>query len=179
MTMIRGAVVSLICARSLDQRHVQTGDPATLTLTGPDVDVIAHAFRAIHELWACPIEIALAVYLLERQLGAGCVGPVISVIGTGLYHENLNANVTDCFHLVCTFLASRLPKYMGPAIKAWNEAIQTRVNITSAVLGSIREVKMIGAIRPWMQKVQNLRGSEMNRSSKSRVYMALMNVVGK
>lgn len=78
--MIRGALVSLICTRSLEQKFKPAGDTATLTLTGPDVNVICSAIEVLHEIWACSIEVCIAVWLLQRQLGAGCVGPVISVI---------------------------------------------------------------------------------------------------
>lgn len=67
---------------------------------------------------------------------------------------------------------------MGPAIRRWNAAIQHRVSITSAVLGSIKEVKMIGAIRPWTAKIQALRQVEMARSSEFRMFIVGMNVFG-
>jgi hypothetical protein len=52
-----------------------------LTLIGPDAAAITSALEAIHEIWANPIEIILAIWLLSRELGPGSVGPVFAVIG--------------------------------------------------------------------------------------------------
>ena len=52
----------------------------TLTLTSTDIDRICSSFENIHELWANPIEIGIALWLLERQLGVACVAPAIVVI---------------------------------------------------------------------------------------------------
>ncbi|KAM3563078.1 hypothetical protein MY1884_001448 [Beauveria asiatica] len=43
-------------------------------------------------------------------------------------------------------LMSQFSKRMGPAIKTWNVAIQKRVSVTSRVVGSIRETKMLDLV---------------------------------
>ncbi|KAK8149660.1 hypothetical protein G3M48_006088 [Beauveria asiatica] len=48
--------------------------------------------------------------------------------------------------LLSFLLMSQFPKRMGPAIKTWNVAIQKRVSVTSRVVGSIRETKMLGLV---------------------------------
>lgn len=48
---------------------------------GTDVERIANGFREIHELWACPLDIGIAVYLLERQVGVACLVPTVIAIG--------------------------------------------------------------------------------------------------
>lgn len=78
--MIRGGLVSLVCAESLGVSTAVAAEMATLTLIGPDVGVISRAFSGVHDLWANPIEIALATWLLARQLGVGCVGPIASAL---------------------------------------------------------------------------------------------------
>ena len=60
---------------------------ATLTLTSTDVDRICASFETIHEIWANPIEVGIAIWLLERQLGLGCIGPGITLIGMTLYDK--------------------------------------------------------------------------------------------
>ncbi|PNY23537.1 ABC transporter [Tolypocladium capitatum] len=161
ITMIRGALVSITCIQSLtlDASLANSSGSATLTLTGPDVNTISLAFEFFHEIWACPIEIALAIWLLERQLGPGCIGPAISVI-------------------VCTLAMTHLSKYMAPARKAWNDAIQHRVTTTSSVIGSIKEVKMLGLVDSWQSCIQSLRVEELNRSKTFRKFIAYMNVLG-
>lgn len=84
--MIRGSLVSLIYVHTLNVSQSSAGD-AALTLIGPDVIAIMRAFETLHEIWANPIEIALAIWLLARETGPGCVGPAVAVIG-----ERLHAN---------------------------------------------------------------------------------------
>ena len=46
-----------------------------------DVDRLANAIAQIHEVWAGFIEVSIAIYLLERQIGWPCVIPLILAIG--------------------------------------------------------------------------------------------------
>ncbi len=78
--MIRGGLVSLVCTESLEVSTAVASEMATLTLIGPDVGVVCNAFSGVHDLWANPIEIGLAIWLLARQLGVGCVGPIASAL---------------------------------------------------------------------------------------------------
>ncbi|KJZ80040.1 hypothetical protein HIM_00754 [Hirsutella minnesotensis 3608] len=158
LTMIRGSLVSLVYIHTLNVIHPSAGD-AALTLIGPDVMAITRAFETVHEIWANPIEVALAIWLLARELGPGCVGPAVAVI-------------------VCTIAMSRLSNYMGPAMKAWNEAIQQRISTTSSVIGSAKEVKMLGMAEPWVLSLQSLRVTELQRSKRFRTFIAYMNVLG-
>lgn len=80
--MIRGGLIALICSESLKISTATASESAILTLTGPDVGFISSAFEDIHEMWLNPIEIVLATWLLARQTGAACVGPMISVLRT-------------------------------------------------------------------------------------------------
>ena len=48
----------------------------SLTLMNADIERISTGFQFVHDLWANIIEIALATYLLERQLGPACAIPV-------------------------------------------------------------------------------------------------------
>jgi len=48
---------------------------------GTDVERIVYGFRFIHELWAAPIDICIAVYLLERQVFIACIVPAVILGG--------------------------------------------------------------------------------------------------
>ncbi|KAJ6782762.1 hypothetical protein PWT90_06010 [Aphanocladium album] len=159
LTMIRGGLVSLLCAESLGISTAVASEMASLTLIGPDVDVINGAFSGAHDLWANPLEIGLATWLLARQLGVGCVGPIGSA-------------------LLCFALMSQLPKHMGPAVKAWNIAIQKRVSVTSSVVGSVRETKMLGLVPVWLEHIQSLRVFELKESKRFRTFIVFMNILG-
>ena len=57
-------------------------DPAaSLTLMSADIERIVQGWETMHEIWANVIEVGLALYLLERQLGVACVVPVAVAIG--------------------------------------------------------------------------------------------------
>lgn len=52
-------------------------DPASsMTLMSADIERIVQGWESMHEIWSNITEIAIAIYLLERQLGVACVVPV-------------------------------------------------------------------------------------------------------
>lgn len=53
---------------------------------------------------------------------------------------------------------------MGPAVKAWNGSIQTRVSKMSAVLAQMKSVKMTGAEDVVKDFIRKLRLEEVRRS---------------
>lgn len=56
---------------------ITAADPgSSLTLMSADIERITTGWQTMHEVWANAIEIGLAIYLLERQLGVACVVPV-------------------------------------------------------------------------------------------------------
>lgn len=78
--MIRGGLIALVCSESLGVSTAVASEMTTLTLIGPDVGVVCSAFSGVHDIWANPTEIVLATWLLARQLGVGCVGPIASAL---------------------------------------------------------------------------------------------------
>jgi ATP-binding cassette subfamily C (CFTR/MRP) protein 1 len=66
-----------------------------------------------------PIELGIALWLLQRQLGISFVAPAaVAIISTA-----------------GTIWISR---YIGNAQKIWNEGIQTRVDVSASMLGSMK-----------------------------------------
>lgn len=187
--MVRGILVSSVYTSTLDSHSITAigtssanSNSAALTLVGPDVSSIARALENIHELWANPVEIVLAIWLLARELGAGSVGPAIAVIGTFpiiMFCLLFPINYVVLTDLVCTVAMTKLSKHMGPAMKDWNAAIQVRTSITSKVLGQMKEVKMLGYSERWSTKIQDKRVHELQQSKKFRTLIAYMNVLGK
>ena len=84
LTSIRGVLIALVYDRTLDVNTISStsSKDAAVALTGPDIIQIVRAFTSFHEIWANSIEIVIAIWLLERELGPGCIGPVVVVIGT-------------------------------------------------------------------------------------------------
>ena len=46
-----------------------------------DIERITNGWQTMHECWANPIEVGIAIYLLERQLGPACAIPLGVAIG--------------------------------------------------------------------------------------------------
>lgn len=72
-----------------------------------------------------------------------------------------------------------LSGHMPPAQKQWNGAIDKRVSTTSSIIGSMKEVKMLGVVGFWFDKIQGLMNHEIERASYFRTLIALMNIFGK
>ncbi|KAF4835570.1 ABC transporter atnG [Colletotrichum tropicale] len=160
ITMVRGSLASFVLSKNLDANAAAAEDSsAALTLVSADVRNICRSFETLHEVWANPVEIAIAIWLLQRQLGLGSVGPAITII-------------------VCTVGMSKLGQLMPPAMKIWSENIQARITVTSEVLGSIKETKMLGMTEFLQKTIQNLRITELVMAKKYRAMITYMNVLG-
>lgn len=84
MAMTRGALIGMIYRKLTHSRSgaAETADSAVLTLIEADVERIGESwYLLISELWPSVLQLGLAVWLLQRQLGAICVAPVILAIG--------------------------------------------------------------------------------------------------
>jgi hypothetical protein len=60
-----------------------------------------------------------------------------------------------------------------------SKASQKRISTTSKVLGSMREVKMLGMINRWFESIHQLRMVQLDKSKRFRQLIVWSNVVGK
>lgn len=90
------------------------------------VEAICQGLVNIHEFWAVPVELAIALFLLHNQLGVAFVAPAIVA-------------------MLSMTVILLLAKYMGNAQKIWIEGIQTRVDITAGMLASMK-VSLLSSI---------------------------------
>lgn len=72
ITAVRGGLVSLIFTKVIDLDAVTAKESAAVTLMSTDIDGIASGLQKIHDIWASIIELAIGIYLLERQIGSAC-----------------------------------------------------------------------------------------------------------
>lgn len=56
-------------------------DTTALTLMGTDVERIVESLKSLHETWASIIEVAVALWLLERQVVLACLVPAVISLG--------------------------------------------------------------------------------------------------
>jgi hypothetical protein len=78
--MARGGLVAMLYSKTTDLRASAIEPSASVILMSADIERITTGWERIHELWANLIEIALAIYLLQRQLGVACTVPVAVTI---------------------------------------------------------------------------------------------------
>jgi hypothetical protein len=78
--MVRGGLVGLIYDASFRLSANATDKSAAVTLVNTDIDRIAAGFAAFDNLWAGPIELAIALYLLSRYIGLFCFAPALLIL---------------------------------------------------------------------------------------------------
>ena len=83
-TMMRGGLIPCIYKQTMCLEISEVNPAASLTLVSTDIETIKDGIVHLHELWASPIEVAIAIYLLKRQLGAASGVPAGFAIGTVL-----------------------------------------------------------------------------------------------
>jgi ATP-binding cassette subfamily C (CFTR/MRP) protein 1 len=158
-TMVRGSLVNAIYALTLDLSVTSLDESAAVTLMSSDVERICEAILPIHSMWSSPLEIALAIWLLQKEIGLALLGPlfITAVAISG------------------PFLVSR---HIGKAQMAWIEKIQTRIDTTAKMLHTMKGVKMLGLSSKTSSIVSQLRLDEIAKSLKMRKLFVVMIAFG-
>ncbi|KAJ5718166.1 ABC transporter integral membrane type 1 [Penicillium malachiteum] len=143
---LRGGLISLIHRQTINARGVDLGETTAITLMGTDVERIATGFRSIHDLWGCPIDIGIAIYLLKRQVGVACLVPSVIAI----------------LFIMATFkLSSSSNKFQ----RRWVERVEERLRFTSYSLENTKAVKMLGLSEKVFTMIRHLRSVEIATSA--------------
>ncbi|KAF7716519.1 Uncharacterized protein PECH_005196 [Penicillium ucsense] len=148
-TMMRAGLVSLIYRQTNKLEASEFKSESAITLMGTDVQRISRQFRTLHEAWAAPIDVAVAVFLLARQLGIASVIPAIISI----------------FSVLATIPVSKMSR---TAQKNWLERVQARLAITSSMLHDMKSVKALSLTEKLLACVAELRSVELQVSKKFR-----------
>ena len=53
----------------------------TITLTSVDCERITRGLMDLHELWANVMQVAIATWQIETQLGVACIAPIVVTLG--------------------------------------------------------------------------------------------------
>ncbi|RYP12551.1 hypothetical protein DL765_007253 [Monosporascus sp. GIB2] len=146
---LRGGLIALIYQQTVEARAVDLGSINGLTLMGTDVERIVLNFQTIHEVWASLVDIAIAIFLLQRQVFLACLVPGV---------------VTFIF-VLATFKFSAWAK---AAQRAWIENVERRLGVTTVMIGAMRTVKMLGLSEKMSNIISNFRTVEIDSSSRYR-----------
>ncbi|KAL5600694.1 hypothetical protein FOVSG1_008506 [Fusarium oxysporum f. sp. vasinfectum] len=115
-------------------------------------------FEGLPELWASIAQIAIAIYVLASYMSWACVAPVIVPI-------------------VRVAVTVRVTQRIGSAQGTWNAAVEKRVNVTSAVLSILKEVRILGIGGYTNSLLQRLRVEEITPSTHFRWLIAAIIVL--
>ena len=149
ITMLRGGLISLLY-RKTGTLQIKNVDPASsMTLMSADMERIVQGWQTMHEIWSNLAEVAIAIFLLQQQLGVACVVPV-AVSLLSLFGSMFAMN----------FIMSRQAM--------WLEAIEKRISATAAMLSSIKGIKMCGLGDKLLISLQELRVDELRISKRFR-----------
>ena len=79
--MVRGSLVTAIYRKTTEISITALDNSAAVTLMSTDVERIVNGLRMIHEFWANIIQVGIASWLLQRELGVAFVAPIVLSIG--------------------------------------------------------------------------------------------------
>lgn len=109
--MIRGMLISSIYASSLHSRLPQSAKKEAITLASTDVDRICYGLVNVHEIWANIIEAGFGMYLLQSQIGNGCIAPLAIIMGKShVSCEHTTLNIASSRHSVHLCLCKHFTK---------------------------------------------------------------------
>lgn len=148
-TMARSILVTETFTRATKARIGTGDDSVALTLMSTDMERINLGLRSLHDIWASIIQVALAGWMLYKQLG------VVFVVPMGV--------VTVCFVGLVILM-----KFTGDSQRAWMEGVQKRVGLTATVISSMKNLKISGLTSAISDFVQNLRVEELAAGSRFR-----------
>ncbi|KAL7904487.1 ABC transporter [Trichoderma velutinum] len=150
MYMVRCCLASAVYKKTTQSTLSAVSDSAVLTLMSADIEKIRVSFLQIHEFWANTIQVILASWLLQRQLGAAFAAPIAVVI-------------------LCIGASSYIVRAAGPRQRIWMEKLQKRVGLTARVVGDIKNLKISGLASPVEDAVQELRLDELYYGTRFRM----------
>lgn len=166
LTQLRGGLISIIYHETVRGRKVGQGELDSTSLMGTDVQRIILGFQSIHELWGSLIDIAIATYLLEREVYVACLVPGLLVLGRHLTSIIIlcSVNGSTAFVLMTFKISARGKRYQ----KLWAEKVEERLAVTSSMLGDMRAIKMLGLSDKLFDIIDRLRRAEIYESRKLR-----------
>ncbi|KAH0354202.1 P-loop containing nucleoside triphosphate hydrolase protein, partial [Aureobasidium melanogenum] len=154
-TKLRGCLISQIHDKALRSRVDTDSNP--LMLMNVDVEKTLVGIRPMHEFWACGVSIVIALGLLYSQVGLPFLAPLVLLV-------------------VFVAIASSNGKKIGPKTKLWLAATQERVSYITSVIGSMKNIKLLGIGPSVLDKGNKLREKEV-RAQRAIRMAAMINLV--
>jgi ATP-binding cassette subfamily C (CFTR/MRP) protein 1 len=80
--------MTAVYRKSMEVGSVDINGTKIVTLMSTDCEVVVRGLLAMHELWASVVQVGLAVWLIQRELGIACLGPI--AITTGRFFDSFD-----------------------------------------------------------------------------------------
>jgi ATP-binding cassette subfamily C (CFTR/MRP) protein 1 len=159
LTIVRAALVASIF-RKMTKLSISHGEmSATLTLMSTDVERIKGGLHSINEIWANAVEVALAAWLLQREIGIAFLIPLAVVV-------------------LCVLVTMKLGKFAGKRQGDWIKATQRRVSSISSIIAAMKSVRMLGLTPQLAGTMHDQRMAELNAAKRFRVLGVFATMVG-
>ncbi|KAI1090683.1 ABC transporter [Rostrohypoxylon terebratum] len=155
-TMIRAALVALIHDKTMKSYVGTISEGKVLTLANTDVDSIDTIGEMLHETWGQVLEVIIGITMLTWEVGWFSLIPIFII-----------------------FLCSRVSRYVAKSMRLrqgiWNEATQNRISMTSSVISTIKNVKMLGLQGVMAARIEELRSNELAKAHAVRLISTAYN----
>jgi hypothetical protein len=150
----------MIYEKTLEAQSDTNDGLSAVTLMSTEVDNISIGIQNAHETWASLIELAVAIYLLEREI-------------------RWAAAIPAAISLAIFYLTGLISKSFPARQATWMQAVRERVAFASNWLDTSKAIKMLGISEQVFRITQQLRVEELNLQKKFRLSFVAMNLVGK
>jgi ATP-binding cassette subfamily C (CFTR/MRP) protein 1 len=67
----------LIYEKALQIRAVNAKEVTAIATMGTDTERIYLSMELLHDTWASVLDVAIATWLLQRQIGLACLAPIV------------------------------------------------------------------------------------------------------
>jgi ATP-binding cassette subfamily C (CFTR/MRP) protein 1 len=79
--MIRGALMTAVYRKAMEVNSKDINGTKTVTLMSTDCELVVRGLLTMHELWASVVQVVFAIWLVQRELGIACIGPIAIILG--------------------------------------------------------------------------------------------------
>ncbi|KAF4993969.1 hypothetical protein FGRMN_6100 [Fusarium graminum] len=152
--MLRGLLYTAVYDKTISLHTAVANDSAALTLMNSDIERIKMGLMPIHEYWANTIEVIVASWLLERQLGAAFAAPIVVVV-------------------LCIVASGGVASIAGRRQVAWMKTIEVRVAATATTIASMKALRISGMLSAVEKLIQGLREHELKIGGKWRLMLVI------
>ncbi|RGP78616.1 ABC transporter [Fusarium longipes] len=152
--MARGILFTAVYNKTISLPIADVNDSAVLTLMNSDIERIKMGLLPLHEYWANIIEVILASWLLEKQIGAAFVAPIVVIV-------------------LCIIASGGIASIIGRRQVAWMKAIEERVAATANAISTIKSLRISGMTGAVEKLIQDLRENELKIGGKWRLMLVI------